>query len=130
MTPNLREASALAGMPVTDVDSMEEAARRIARRGIRAVLVKGGHLRDAAVDVLLCQGSIRRYTAPHIETRHTHGTGCTYSAAITAQLAKGRDLPDAVEAAKRFITRAIEGSPGLGKGFGPVNHHARIEPKS
>jgi len=115
---------------VTDVDSMEEAARRIARRGIRAVLVKGGHLRDAAVDVLLCQGSIRRYTAPHIETRHTHGTGCTYSAAITAQLAKGRDLPDAVEAAKRFITRAIEGSPGLGKGFGPVNHHARIEPKS
>ena len=130
VTPNLREASALAGMPVTDVDSMEEAARRIARRGIRAVLVKGGHLRDAAVDVLLCQGSIRRYTAPHIETRHTHGTGCTYSAAITAQLAKGRDLPDAVEAAKRFITRAIEGSPGLGKGFGPVNHHARIEPKS
>ncbi len=127
ITPNLHEAAALAGIPVNDVASMEEAARRIARLGAQAILVKGGHLPDEAVDVLLYKGTIQRFAATHVETLHTHGTGCTYSAAITAELAKGRDIMEAVGIGKKFITRAIETHPSLGKGFGPVNHHARIE---
>lgn len=125
VTPNLHEAEVLSGMTVGDVPAMEAAARRIAALGPAAVLVKGGHLADKAIDVLYWTGTVRHLVAPRIETVHTHGTGCTYSAAITAELAKGRSLPDAVESAKRFITAAIATSPGIGKGFGPVNHHAR-----
>jgi len=127
VTPNLHEAEALAEMPVGNVRAMEAAARRIAALGPAAVLVKGGHLADKAVDVLFWRGEVQHFVAPKIETVHTHGTGCTYSAAITAELAKGRSLPEAVEIAKRFITAAIASSPGLGKGFGPVNHHARLD---
>ncbi len=87
--------------------------------------MKGGHLADKAVDVLCWEGGIRRFTAERIETVHTHGTGCTYSAAITAALARGLPLPEAVGVAKRFITAAIRSAPGLGGGSGPVNHHAR-----
>ncbi len=126
VTPNLHEASLLAGIPVSDPDSMEEAARRIAALGAKAVLVKGGHLPGEALDILYHEGRFRHYRAPRSDTRHTHGTGCTYSAAITAELAKGRPLPEAVDSAKRFITRAIETNPGLGRGCGPVNHHASI----
>ena len=126
VTPNLHEAAALAGMRVEDLESMEEAARRIADMGPQAVLVKGGHLTEDAVDVLYYQGRIRKFTARRIESKNTHGTGCTYSAAITAELANGRDLEAAIETAKRYITRAIAGSPGLGKGCGPVDHHAAV----
>ncbi len=126
VTPNLEEAAVLAGMPVTDPASMEEAARRICSLGARAVLVKGGHLAGDAVDILCCDGQFLYFAERRIETKNTHGTGCTYSAAITAELAKGRELPDAVAVAKKFITRAIQSNPGLGHGFGPVNHHARI----
>ncbi len=124
VTPNLHEASLLSGMPVTDTASMEEAARRIEALGPKAVLVKGGHLEAEAVDILFSEGKMTRFSAPRINTRHTHGTGCTYSAAITAELARGRPLPVAVACAKKFITRAIETNPGLGHGCGPVNHFA------
>jgi hydroxymethylpyrimidine/phosphomethylpyrimidine kinase len=124
VTPNLHEAGALAGFPVSGLDGMERAARAIAALGPRAVLVKGGHLAGEAVDILYYQSVFRRFQAPRFDSRHTHGTGCTYSAAVTAELAKGRDLVSAVESAKRFITEAIRSSPGLGKGCGPVNHHA------
>jgi hydroxymethylpyrimidine/phosphomethylpyrimidine kinase len=127
VTPNLHEAAELAGIPVNDIASMEEAARRIAALGARAVLVKGGHLSSEAVDVLYWKGEIRHFSAARVDTVHTHGTGCTYSAAITAGLAKGRPLDEAVATAKKFITLAIQTSPGLGKGFGPVNHHAAID---
>jgi len=127
VTPNLHEAEALAEMLVGNVQDMEIAARRIAALGPAAVLVKGGHLADKAVDVLYWRGAVQHLVARKIATVHTHGTGCTYSAAITAELAKGRSLPEAVEIAKRFITVAIETNPGLGKGFGPVNHHARLD---
>ncbi len=127
VTPNIQEAEALAEMKVTDVSEMELAARRIADLGPAAVLVKGGHLADKAVDVLYWRGTLRHFVANRITTVHTHGTGCTFSAAITAELAKGRPLPEAVEVAKRFITVAIQTSPGIGKGFGPVNHHARLD---
>jgi hydroxymethylpyrimidine/phosphomethylpyrimidine kinase len=127
VTPNLHEASELAGMPVHDLASMKKAAEKIAALGARAVLIKGGHLDGDAIDLLFSEGEIYYYRAPRISTQHTHGTGCTYSACITAELAKGRTLIDAVNIAKKYITRAIETAPGLGKGSGPVNHHAQIE---
>lgn len=127
ITPNLPEASELTHMKVHDLDTMKEAARKIAAMGSNAVLVKGGHLESDAVDVLYWNGDFALYRSPRIPTRHTHGTGCTYSACIAAELAKGRELPDAVAVAKKFITRAIETNPGLGNGSGPVNHHAQIE---
>lgn len=126
VTPNVHEASALSGIEITGVESMQEAARRIADFGVPAVLVKGGHLDGDPVDVLFFEGELRTYPAVRINTVHTHGTGCTYSAAITAGLARGAALPDAVAAAKKYITRAIQSNPGLGSGFGPVNHHAPV----
>ena len=88
-------------------------------------MVKGGHLRGDAIDVLyLGGGGIREFVAPRIETRHTHGSGCTFSAAITAELAKGTPLAGAVARAKAFIAEAIRTAPQLGAGNGPLNHHA------
>jgi hydroxymethylpyrimidine/phosphomethylpyrimidine kinase len=124
VTPNLPEAAELASIPVHNVDQMKEAALRIADLGARAVLVKGGHLEGDAVDVLWHEGVFTEFRAARIETRHTHGTGCTYSAAITAFLARGFPLPEAVARAKRFIDEAIRTNPGLGAGAGPVNHWA------
>jgi hydroxymethylpyrimidine/phosphomethylpyrimidine kinase len=121
VTPNLREAAALAGRSIADVSDMETAARAIAGLGPRNVLVKGGHLEGQATDVLWAGGESHRFASPRIATTHTHGTGCVYSAAITAHLAMGRNLVDAVRRAKRFIAAAIASSPGLGHGFGPVN---------
>lgn len=123
-TPNLEEAAILAGIETRDVHSMRAAALKILGLGPQAVLVKGGHLAGDAVDVLLYQGEWTEFTAPRIETRHTHGTGCTYSAAITASLAAGHELRAAIRSAKRYITEAIRTNPGLGRGSGPVNHHA------
>jgi hydroxymethylpyrimidine/phosphomethylpyrimidine kinase len=124
VTPNLHEAAVLAGTPVESVQSMEQAARRIADLGPKAVLVKGGYWSDEAVDVLWYQDRITRFTAPRLKSKNTHGTGCTYSAAVTAELAKGRELEEAIQTAKRFISRAIAAGPGLGRGWGPVDHHA------
>jgi len=106
---------------------MREAARRILDLGPKAVLVKGGHLGGEAVDILFDGSDWIELRAERIGTPHTHGTGCTYSAAITACLAKGMALPDAVSRAKAFITRAIRENPGLGHGSGPVNHLAAAE---
>jgi len=126
VTPNLPEAAVLAGIEVTDLKAMEEAAQRIAGLGAKAVLVKGGHLADDATDILYYEERCERFAARRLDSRHTHGTGCTYSAAITAELAKGRSLVEAVKSAKQFITNAIASAPGLGRGCGPVNHH--VEP--
>jgi hydroxymethylpyrimidine/phosphomethylpyrimidine kinase len=126
VTPNLLEAGVLAGMSVSNLDAMEEAACRIAALGAAAVLIKGGHLAGDATDVLYWKDGIRRFSSPRVETTHTHGTGCTYSAAITAGLAQGLALPQAIERAKKFITLAIQSHLGLGHGSGPVNHHVVI----
>ncbi len=127
VTPNLAEASALTGREVQDLDGMHQAAREIHGMGAKAVLVKGGHLAGDAVDVLYMSGGLtRQFRAPRIETKNTHGTGCTYSAAITAELARGTLLEHAVERAKSFVTEAIRSAPGLGKGSGPLNHHASL----
>ena len=124
LTPNLHEAAALVGYPVDNVDAMERAARELLQMGAKAVLVKGGHLEGAAIDVLFDGVSFTRLETPRIDTIHTHGTGCTYSAAITAGLALGQNLQQAVRVAKDFISEAIRTNPGLGAGSGPVNHHA------
>lgn len=125
LTPNLDEAAALTGLVVEDRDGMARAAHKLVSFGAANVLVKGGHLSGDALDLLyLSSGEIREFTASRIETRHTHGSGCTYSAAITAELAKGASLVDAVAHAKAFITEAIRTAPGLGAANGPLNHHA------
>jgi hydroxymethylpyrimidine/phosphomethylpyrimidine kinase len=111
--PNLPEASALAGRSVRDPASMEDAARAIADLGARSVLIKGGHLEGQALDILFANGAVH--------TKHTHGTGCVYSAAVTARLAHGDEMTVAVERAKRFVSMAIETNPQLGHGYGPIN---------
>ncbi|MGA2266921.1 MAG: bifunctional hydroxymethylpyrimidine kinase/phosphomethylpyrimidine kinase [Bryobacteraceae bacterium] len=126
ITPNVPEAEALAGVTIRTLDDMRRAARRICEMGARAVLIKGGHLDAGATDVLYDGAEWREFPAPRLATRHTHGTGCTYSAAITAGLASGLALAAAVERAKRFIHEAIRTNPGLGRGCGPVNHHAEV----
>jgi hydroxymethylpyrimidine/phosphomethylpyrimidine kinase len=124
LTPNLDEASILAGFPVHDVATMRRAAEKIASLGAKNVLIKGGHLVGEAIDILF-DGAFHEFRAPRIDTQHTHGTGCTYSAAITAELAKGAALVEAVRNAKGFLCAAIRTNPGLGKGSGPLNHFAR-----
>lgn len=128
VTPNLPEAEALSGVPILDIESACKAGERILALGPRAVLVKGGHFTGTdATDLLITAAGARTYSAPRVETRHTHGTGCTYSAAITAGLASGLDLAEAIAKAKLFVTAAILTNPGLGSGCGPVNHHAGID---
>jgi hydroxymethylpyrimidine/phosphomethylpyrimidine kinase len=124
LTPNLDEASLLVGGEVDDVAGMRQAAEQLVRLGPRAVLVKGGHLGGDAIDILYYRGAWTEFASPRIRTRHTHGTGCTFSAAITASLASGLDLLEAVRRAKRYITEAIRNNPELGSGSGPLDHHA------
>ncbi len=125
-TPNIPEAEAFTGLRIHGLDGMREAAARIRELGPRAVLIKGGHMPGDATDVLFDGAEWREFPAPRLDTRHTHGTGCTYSAAIVAGLAGGLALAAAVARAKAFIHEAIRTSPGLGHGAGPVNHHAEV----
>jgi len=122
--PNVPEAQELTGLPVRTIDEMRSAAKQLCEMGAKAALVKGGHLQDSAVDVLYDGQDWREYVAPRLDTPHTHGTGCTLSAAITAELARGTALDAAVRRAKNYVTQAIRSNPGLGHGSGPLNHHA------
>ena len=126
VTPNVPEAEVLTGFAIRDMESMRRAALRIQEMGARAVLIKGGHMPGDATDVLYDGAAFREFPAPRIETRHTHGSGCTYSAAITAGLAQALPLAEAVARAKAFIHEAIRTNPGLGHGCGPLNHHAEV----
>jgi hydroxymethylpyrimidine/phosphomethylpyrimidine kinase len=130
ITPNLHEAAALTGAQVIrDLEGMALAAERIRRLGPQAVLVKGGHLpaEDEAVDLLYDGSKTLEFRSERLDQRHTHGTGCTYSAAITAGLARGLPLVDAVRRAKAYITEAIRTAPGLGRGVGPLNHFVDVD---
>ena len=123
VTPNLREAEILADVPVKSVDDMRVAAQRIRQLGARAVLVKGGHLEGGeAVDLLIDHEREHIWKRQRIDTPHTHGTGCTLSAAITACLARGDTLRVAADHAVRFVAKAIAMAPGLGSDHGPINH--------
>ena len=125
-TPNVLEAALLSGREIATTADARDAARAIHGLGPRAVLVKGGHLEGDAVDILYDGSGFHEFTAPRTPTQHTHGTGCTYSAAITASLSLGLPLLEAVSLAKRFITAAIQKNPGLGGGQGPVNHFVAV----
>ncbi len=123
VTPNAAEASVLAGLDVVDERTAHEAARRIRALGPGLVIVKGGHLGgERSDDVVFDGASFEVLSAPRIDTPHTHGTGCTFSAAIAAELARGRSPLDAARAAKAFLHGAIEHAEPLGAGHGPVNH--------
>ena len=124
VTPNIPEAELLCGMEIRDDADMLRAARRLRAAGCRAVLMKGGHLDGPPIDLLLNGDEVTRFAGIRVPGRHTHGTGCTLSAAITANLALGMNLEEAVGRAKRFVQNAIETAPALGHGHGPLNHWA------
>lgn len=122
ITPNIPEAEALTGLSIRTVQDQLEAARRLVSLGARSAIVKGGHGAGDAVDVWTDGRQSLEVSAPRIDTRHTHGTGCTFSSAIAAGLAKGDDVPDAIRRAKAYVTGAITHAPGLGRGHGPLHH--------
>ena len=127
VTPNWPEAVMLTGVEDRSLRGMETAARDIVGRGAGAALVKGGHLEGDEVVDLFWNGRRRRvFRGPRIDTRHTHGTGCTLSAAIAAGLARGAPLEAAVEDAVAWVRAAIAGAPGLGAGRGPLDHFAEV----
>jgi hydroxymethylpyrimidine/phosphomethylpyrimidine kinase len=128
VTPNVPEAESLTGLTIETVDDLRRAARRLVEMGARAAFVKGGHLSGPAVDVLWEGRQLIELAADRIDTRHTHGTGCTLSSAIAARLALGDNLPDACRAAKAYVTRAIQQAPGLGQGHGPLQHFLKEQP--
>ena len=128
VTPNLFEATKLAGVTITDLDSMKEAASKIRDMGAEAVLIKGLKQHDQISDLLLADEEFSIWNTPVLDTPHTHGTGCVLSAAVTARIAKGTSILQAVEGAKRFITHSIQTAPGLGHGVGPVNLFAPVDP--
>jgi hydroxymethylpyrimidine kinase/phosphomethylpyrimidine kinase len=125
VTPNLPEAEVIAGLKISRPENMRRAAETIWKLGSSHVLIKGGHLQGRALDIFYDGEDFTELAADRIRTRHTHGTGCTLSAAIAAALAIGLPISQAVIAAKDFITRAIQGAPGLGHGHGPLNHFVR-----
>ncbi len=128
VTPNSLEAAVLAEMSVEDQGTMAKAAEAIARMGPRHVLVTGGHLHSDATDVLYSDGEIHCFHGQRIATENTHGSGCVFSAAITARLARGENLKMAIAGAKTFVTRAIRNNPSLGRGRGPTNLHVEVPP--
>ena len=123
VTPNAPEAEVLTGLEVRTEAQAREAARRLHALGPRAVIVKGGHLEtDDVVDLLFDGAQFVEARGPRHATRHTHGTGCTFAAALAAGLARGHSLPDAFLEARRYLDGAIRHAPGLGHGAGPVGH--------
>jgi hydroxymethylpyrimidine/phosphomethylpyrimidine kinase len=129
VTPNLPEAEVLSGIQISSVENMKEAAKRIKALGPKYVLVKGGHLEwtPESTDILYDGKDFYDFSSLRIETKNTHGTGCTYSSAICAGLAKGLYLVEAIEKAKNYVTEAIRKSFNLGKGHGPLNHFWKFE---
>ena len=130
VTPNLDEAEMLTGGDVRDPAHMARAGRVLLELGARAALIKGGHLKGSTLtDVLVTRSGTRTFSHPRLDTRSTHGTGCTLSAAVTAGLALGRRLEDSVEQALDYVHRAITAAPGLGRGHGPLDHGVPAGPR-
>jgi hydroxymethylpyrimidine/phosphomethylpyrimidine kinase len=122
ITPNLNEAGALTGTQIRTVSEMEKACVDIHAMGARNVLIKGGHLEgDEARDILFDGKDLVHFAAPRVPTPNTHGTGCVLSAAITAHLAGGKPVKEAIELGKDFVTRAIKSALQIGKGIGPCD---------
>ncbi len=129
ITPNLPEAEVLTGMVIRDAPAMRAAAAMLLALGVPAVLLKGGHLEgDTVLDLLATSDGVEEFAAPRIDTRHTHGTGCTLASAIAAGLAQGMTLRDAVIRARNYVRAAIITAPGYGRGHGPLNHAVTVDP--
>jgi len=123
VTPNIPEAEALTNIEIRSDADRKEAARRIVEMGATAVVIKGGHLPgDEITDVLLHEDEFVEFRQSRVPGRHTHGTGCTFAAAITSHLAQGHDLRTALPAAQQYVAEAIRHSPNLGSGHGPLGH--------
>jgi hydroxymethylpyrimidine/phosphomethylpyrimidine kinase len=132
VTPNIPEAEALSGRRIQSMDDAREAARRIHEMGAAAVIITGGHGWDEAsglaaagvkiVDLLFDGHVFREFLVPRVDSRHTHGTGCTFASAVAAGLALGRELPEAAARAQQYVAGAIQHAPGLGRGRGPIDH--------
>ena len=121
-TPNIPEAEKIAGRTIFSIAEMEDAARKIQTMGCKAVVIKGGHYIGNAIDVLYDSEFLYHFETKRINTKNTHGTGCTFSSAIASQLAKGMSVYEAVKSAKDYVTTAIEHSLAIGKGYGPTHH--------
>lgn len=123
VTPNIPEAEALTGLSIRGEDDVKRAGDQILAHGCQGVVIKGGHATgEESVDWLFDGAVWRRFSARRVDSPHTHGTGCTFAAAIAAHLALGRDLAESVERAKQFVTEAIRSAMPLGRGRGPINH--------
>ena len=131
ITPNIAEASALLSRPVEPLEQIRAAASELCELGPRAVIITGGHLPGEAIDVLVDSrtGQTHELTGPRVATAGTHGSGCTFAAALAAELAKGADLLEATEQAKQFTTEAIAAALPIGEGAGPVNPGALVSPQ-
>lgn len=130
VTPNIPEAEVITGLSIKTLDEMKKAAELIYKMGPANVLVKGGHLEDDSTDILFDGKEFYYFNAKRIATKNTHGTGCTLSSAIAANLAKGKSVFEAVKAAKEYINIAIEHSLSIGKGVGPTNHFYTLYEKA
>jgi hydroxymethylpyrimidine/phosphomethylpyrimidine kinase len=126
ITPNIPEAEALLGRKIVNLDDARKAARDLARMGAKSVVVKGGHLDGPPTDVFYDGENFREFTSLRIDTKNTHGTGCTFASAIAAGLAKKLPLVDAVEKAKSYVYSAIKREITIGQGHGPLNHFYRL----
>ncbi|NLU06859.1 MAG: bifunctional hydroxymethylpyrimidine kinase/phosphomethylpyrimidine kinase [Clostridiales bacterium] len=130
VTPNIPEAEVLSGLKIENENDMEKAAFKIKELGAGNVLVKGGHRCNDANDILLCRNKILTLKGHRVNTKNTHGTGCTLSSAIASFLAKGYDTEKALNLSKQYITRAIENSFSIGHGVGPVGHFIEVYKKA
>lgn len=130
LTPNIPEAEVITGMTINSVKDMESVSIKIHEMGCKNVLLKGGHLKDDAIDILFDGKNINSFTSKRINVKNTHGTGCTLSSAIASNLALGHSVYDAVKLAKEYITMAIEHSFQIGHGVGPTNHFYSLYKKA
>lgn len=123
LTPNLPEASLLIGRSIRTVGEMHAEAPALLALGAQAVLLKGGHLEgDTVTDLLITESGVQAFSSPRIETRHTHGTGCTLASALATLIGSGRPLPEAVRRARAYVQAAMRAAPGFGAGHGPLWH--------
>ncbi|MCL2568842.1 MAG: bifunctional hydroxymethylpyrimidine kinase/phosphomethylpyrimidine kinase [Oscillospiraceae bacterium] len=129
ITPNIPEAEKMTGMAIKNNDDMKHAAKLIHAMGCRAVVVKGGHSKGDPIDILFDGNDFYEYPACRVKTKHTHGTGCTFSSAIASNLALGFSVHMAVGKAKEYINAAIANAPKLGKGNGPTHHFYQLYKK-
>ena len=128
LTPNIPEAEVLTGLPIETLDDARHAAKTLISMGPKTVVVKGGHRKGEPIDIFYDGSNYYEFTSDRITTTSDHGTGCTFSAAITANLAKTLSIKDAVEQAKIYVSASLRSAYPVGKGHGPLNHFGHLDP--